>query len=231
MTNAKATPPVVTIDGPSGVGKGTTASLLAERLGWHLLDSGALYRVLALASEQAGVAVDDESALESMAAQLDVQFQGREGLQKVLLSGRDVSDVIRTEACGGRASQVASLPGARRGLLALQHRFREAPGLVADGRDMGTTIFPEAPLKIFLTASAAERARRRHKQLKEKGIDANVSELESAIAERDKRDAERSASPLKPADDAILIDTTDISIGEVFDRVMNLVEERIGVRP
>ncbi|WP_253447637.1 (d)CMP kinase [Natronospira proteinivora] len=223
--------PVVTLDGPSGVGKGTTASLLAERLGWHLLDSGALYRVLALASEEADVAVDDEARLEAMAAELDVQFKGREGLQRVILDGRDVSDQIRTEECGGRASRVASLAGARRGLLALQRRFAQAPGLVADGRDMGTTIFPQAPVKIFLTASPAERARRRHKQLKEKGIDANLSELESAIAERDQRDAERNASPLKPADDAVLIDTTEISIGEVFDRVMKLVEERIGARP
>jgi len=229
--NDKSQSPVVTLDGPSGVGKGTTASLLAERLDWHLLDSGALYRVLALASEEAGVSVEDEAALEALAEELDVSFLGRDGLQRVFLGGREVSDEIRTESCGSRASRVAAQPGARRGLLRLQKAFRLAPGLVADGRDMGTCIFPDARVKVFLTATAGERARRRHKQLKEKGIDANLSELESAIAERDKRDAERTVSPLRPADDAVLIDTTELSVAEVLDQVLNLVEERIGVGP
>jgi CMP/dCMP kinase len=219
--------PVVTIDGPSGVGKGTTARLVAEQLAWHLLDSGALYRVLALAALNAGLGPDAEAELGRLAEGLDVSFQG----DRVLLEGRDVTDTIRTEECGGMASQIAALPAVRQGLLRLQHDFRQAPGLVADGRDMGTVVFPDAMLKIFLTATPAERARRRHKQLKEKGIDANVSELESAIAERDRRDAERKASPLKPADDAVEIDTTEKSIPVVLDLVLSLVEKRTGLRP
>jgi cytidylate kinase len=222
---------VVTIDGPSGVGKGTTASLVAERLGWHLLDSGALYRLLALHALRSGIAPDDESALEAAAESLDVRFESGEGAQRVELAGDDVSDAIRTEDCGAVASRVAAVPGARRGLMKRQRDFLKPPGLVADGRDMGTTIFPQAPVKIFLSASPAERARRRHKQLMEKGIDANLSELESAIAERDRRDAERKTSPLKPAEDAIQIDTTEKSIADVLDLVLSLIEERIGVRP
>ncbi|MDQ2069183.1 (d)CMP kinase [Natronospira bacteriovora] len=219
--------PVITIDGPSGVGKGTTARLVAERLGWHLLDSGALYRVLAHAAMENDVPLDAEAHLGQMAERLGVRFEG----EKVLLEGRDVSGQIRTEACGGVASQVAALPAVRAGLLRLQKDFRQPPGLVADGRDMGTEVFPDAQVKVFLTATPAERARRRHKQLKEKGIDANVSELESAIAERDRRDAERKASPLKPADDAVEIDTTDKSIPVVLDLVLSLVEEKTGHRP
>lgn len=231
MTETEQTIPVVAIDGPSGVGKGTTASLVAERLGWHLLDSGALYRLLALAAMRRGVAADDEAALEAIAESLDVRFESGDGAQHVFLEGEDVSRAIRMEDCGEMASRVAALPGARRGLLRRQKAFRKPPGLVADGRDMGTTIFPDAPVKVFLSASAAERARRRHKQLIEKGIDANLSELESAIAERDRRDAERKTSPLRPADDAVRIDTTDKSVPEVLDLVLSLIEERIGVRP
>ncbi|MEA5446402.1 (d)CMP kinase [Gammaproteobacteria bacterium AB-CW1] len=227
MNSESSDIPVVTIDGPSGVGKGTTASLLAQALDWHLLDSGALYRLLALSAMRAGVAPEEEARLETMAQSLAVRFEAGEGEQRVLLAGEDVSREIRTEDCGTMASRIAAVPGARRGLVKLQKDFRQAPGLVADGRDMGTTIFPDAPLKIFLTASPAERALRRHKQLKEKGIDANVGELEVAIAERDRRDAERSTSPLKPADDAVRIDTTELSINQVLDRVLSLVKERL----
>jgi len=231
VTEGQRAVPVVTIDGPSGVGKGTTAGLVAERLGWHLLDSGALYRLLAYSALEDGVAADDEARLEAIAESLDVRFLTMAGEQRIMLGNQEVTSEIRTEECGGMASQVAALPGARRGLLRLQHEFRLPPGLVADGRDMGTTIFPDAELKIYLTATAAERARRRHKQLKEKGIDAIVAELESAIAERDERDANRSASPLKPAEDAVSIDTTEKNIPEVVELVLSLVEERIGVRP
>lgn len=231
MSESEGNIPVVTIDGPSGVGKGTTASLVAEQLGWHLLDSGALYRLLALHALRNGIDPGDEAALEAAAESLDVRFESGEGAQRVALAGEDVSDAIRTEDCGAVASRVAAVPGARRGLMKRQRDFRRAPGLVADGRDMGTTIFPDAPVKIFLSATPAERARRRHKQLMEKGIDANLSELESAIAERDRRDAERATSPLRPAEDATRIDTTDKPIAEVLDLVLSLIEERIGVRP
>lgn len=231
MSETQANIPVVTIDGPSGVGKGTTASLVAERLGWHLLDSGALYRLLALHALRTGIAPDDEGALEAAAESLDVRFESGKGAQRVELAGDDVSDAIRTEDCGAAASRVAAVPGARRGLLKRQRDFRRPPGLVADGRDMGTMIFPDAPVKIFLSATPAERARRRHKQLMENGIDANLGELESTIAERDRRDAEREASPLRPAEDATRIDTTDKPIADVLDLVLSLIEERIGVRP
>ncbi|HAZ99707.1 MAG TPA: (d)CMP kinase [Halomonas sp.] len=218
--------PVLTIDGPGGAGKGTISSLVAERLGWHLLDSGALYRLTAQAAVKHGVSLDDEAALASIAASLDVAFPVADGLPCTLLEGEDVGRAIRTEQAGERASKVAALPQVRSALLQRQRDFCQAPGLVADGRDMGTVVFPDAPLKIFLTASAEERARRRHLQLQEAGVDASLSSLLKEIQARDARDTQRSVAPLKPADDAITLDTTRLSIPEVVDRLTELLAQR-----
>ncbi|PJX15608.1 cytidylate kinase [Halomonas sp. 141] len=221
-----ANAPVLTIDGPGGAGKGTISSLVAERLGWHLLDSGALYRLTAQAAVKHHVALDDEAALADIAATLDVAFPVEEGRPRTLLEGEDVSRLIRTEQAGERASQVAALPQVRASLLQRQRDFCRSPGLVADGRDMGTVVFPEAPLKIFLTASAEERAHRRHLQLQEAGVDASLSSLLKEIQARDARDTQRSVAPLKPADDAITLDTTRLSIPEVVDRLTELLAQR-----
>ena len=215
---------VIAIDGPSGSGKGTLAGLLAARLGWQLLDSGALYRLLAYAAGKHGIALDNEAALAMLAANLDVQFVAG----GIILEGESVTERIRNEQVGAGASQVAALPAVRDALLQRQRAFREAPGLVADGRDMGTVVFPDAPLKIFLTASAEERARRRHNQLKEKGVSVIFDGLLREILARDARDAQRTVAPLKPAEDAVLIDTTGLSIDEVVDRVLALVPARAG---
>jgi len=214
--------PVVAIDGPSGSGKGTVAGLLAKRLGWNLLDSGALYRLLAFAAGNHGIDLTNEEALKVLAAHLDVQFthaKGGQG-QHIILEGEDVTDVIRTEQVGAGASQVAALPAVRDALLQRQRAFLEAPGLVADGRDMGTVVFPSAPLKIFLTASAEERARRRYLQLKNKGIDSDQAQLAEEIRTRDERDSQRTVAPLKPAKGAILVDSTSMSIDEVVDSIL-----------
>ena len=208
--------PVIAIDGPSGTGKGTLAARLAARLGWHCLDSGALYRVLGLAAERAGLDLDDGSALEPLAAALPVTFEGAQ----VLLGGDDVGDLIRTERAGSAASRVAAHPGVRGALLEWQRRQARPPGLVADGRDMGTVVFPAAPLKVFLDASPEERAARRYKQLIEKGLDANLADLAEDIRRRDERDRNRPVAPLRAAEDAILVDSTRMSIDEVFDRVL-----------
>lgn len=221
--------PIITIDGPSGTGKGTVCSHLTDWLGWNFLDSGALYRVLALAAKKHQISNDDEAELANLAENLNVEFKvvGGGALVNVVLDGEIVTDEIRTEECGEAASLVAPIIAVRKALLSRQKAFHKAPGLVADGRDMGTVVFPQATLKIYLTASAEERAKRRFKQLKEKGISANLRDLSASIAERDKRDSTRSASPLKPAEDAIIIDTSTLDIDAVMVKMSELVINKI----
>jgi len=222
----KKRPPVIAIDGPSGSGKGTIARQVAAALGWHLLDSGALYRLLALAAVRRGIALDDAGALADLAENLDVRFgTGAHGEELVWLDGQPVSSELRTEEAGRGASTVAALQPVRDALLALQRGFRKAPGLVADGRDMGTHVFPEAELKVYLTASAEERARRRHKQLKDKGIDVSLAALSRDIEDRDRRDSERSVAPLRPAEDARILDSSDQSIDAVTNTVLGWARE------
>ncbi len=217
--------PVLAIDGPSGSGKGTIARAVAAELGWHLLDSGALYRVLALAAQAAGVS--EPARLEALARGLKLEFgQDGAGEERILLDGRDVTRAVRAEETGARASEFAVIPQVRAGLKELQRAFKQAPGLVADGRDMGTVIFPEAGLKIFLTASARERAERRYNQLKLKGLTANLDDLFRDISARDERDQTRSISPLQPAADAVRLDTTGVGIPQVVAKVMGLARER-----
>ncbi|WP_137817990.1 (d)CMP kinase [Pseudomonas sp. 2FG] len=220
--------PVIAIDGPSGSGKGTVAGLLAKKLGWSLLDSGALYRLLAFAARNHGVDLTNEEAMKVLAAHLDVQFIAATNAQpqRIILEGEEVTDAIRNEQVGAGASQVAALPAVRDALLQRQRAFLEAPGLVADGRDMGTVVFPEAPLKIFLTASAEERARRRYLQLKAKGDDVNLTSLLDEIRARDERDTQRAVAPLKPAPDAIQLDSTELSIEQVLERILSEVANR-----
>ena len=220
--------PVITIDGPSGSGKGTVAGILAKRLGWNLLDSGALYRLLAFAAGNHGVALDNEALLEKLAAHLDVQFIGATDGKpaRIILEGDDVTHAIRSEAVAAGASKVAALPAVRDALLQRQRAFQELPGLVADGRDMGTVVFPDAPLKVFLTASAEERARRRYLQLKAKGDDVSLSGLLDEIRARDERDTQRAIAPLKPAADAIQLDSTELSIDQVLEKIMSEIALR-----
>jgi cytidylate kinase len=222
-----ASVPIITIDGPSGSGKGTIARRAADRLGWHLLDSGALYRLVALAGSQRGVKPDDEAAHTRIAATLDVKFGlGPEGGERIWLDGREVGPALRTEQVGEGASRVAAMPGVRAALLERQRAFAKAPGLVADGRDMGTVVFPAAALKIYLTASIEERALRRYNQLKDKGLGANLAALSLDIAERDRRDANRPIAPLRPADDAVVVDSTSMTIDAVLARVLELAAAR-----
>jgi cytidylate kinase len=207
---------VITVDGPSGSGKGTLAGLLAERLGWHLLDSGALYRIVGAQAIARGLALDDEAAIAGMAAGLDIRFED----DRVLVDGEDLTRTIRTEAVSSAASQVAALEGVRQAIFDLQRAMRRAPGLVADGRDMGTVVFPEADLKVYLEASPEVRAERRYNQLKNKGLSVTFRALLASIRERDERDMRRAVSPLRPAQDAILVDSTELTIEEVLDRVL-----------
>ena len=219
---------VMTIDGPSGSGKGTVSRAAARALGWALLDSGALYRLVALAARNSGVSLEDGPGLAALAEGLDLEFgSDSAGDEVVRLDGQEVTDAIRTEEAGNDASKVAAVAPVRAALLERQRRFAVPPGLVADGRDMGTVVFPQARLKIFLTASAAERALRRYKQLKEKGVAANLAALSLEIAERDRRDTNRAISPLVPSADAVLLDTTGMSVDEVVERVLGLARGRL----
>lgn len=221
--------PIITIDGPSGSGKGTVSRAVADALGWHFLDSGALYRLAALAALRAKIEPADRAAHARVAAGMKVRFDtGAGGMERVWLDGRDVSHELRTEETGNAASRVAAMPEVREALLESQRRFAEPPGLVADGRDMGSVIFPGAGLKIFLTATPEERARRRHKQLKQKGLDVSLPALSREIAERDARDTGRKAAPLKAAADAIQVDSTGLEVDEVVARILALARERFG---
>jgi cytidylate kinase len=220
--------PVITIDGPSGSGKGTISRAVARHLGWGLLDSGALYRLVALAARRASIGLDDAKALGSLAERFDIRFGSTpSGEEAVWLDGEEVNRAIRTEEAGNDASKVAALGPVRAALLERQRRFAVPPGLVADGRDMGTVVFPQARCKIFLTASPAERALRRYKQLKEKGVTANLAALSLEIAERDERDSTRSASPLVASADATMLDTTGMSVDDVIERVLRIARALI----
>jgi len=214
---------VLTIDGPSGSGKGTISRLVAEKLGWHLLDSGALYRAVGYAASMEGIDLSDAEAVTRCAESTKIRFRDENGETRVIVNGHDASDDIRTETCGAAASALAAIPNVRTALLEKQRSFRKAPGLVADGRDMGTVIFPDAGLKVFLTASADERARRRYKQLKDKGLSVTLHALLREIQARDTRDAERAVAPLKPASDAVLIDSTGLGIELVVAKVLALL--------
>ena len=216
--------PVLTIDGPSGSGKGTIARNVADRLGWHLLDSGALYRLVAVDAARKNVALDDLAAVARLATKLDVEFKvAPDGGELILLGGDDVTAEIRSEEAGIGASSVAAIPEVREALMSRQRAFRQAPGLVADGRDMGTQVFADAVLKVFLTASAEERAKRRHKQLKDKGIDVSLAAVSRDIVDRDRRDSERSVAPLKPAEDARILDSSGKPIEDVTQTVLDWV--------
>lgn len=219
--------PVLTIDGPGGAGKGTICYMVAKQLGWHLLDSGALYRLTAVAAQKHGVELTNEASVAVLAKHLDVQFMPQEeGLVHTILEGEDVSLDIRTEEVGAMASIVAALPAVRGALLERQRDFAQSPGVVADGRDMGTVVFPAAPVKIYLTASAEERAKRRFLQLQEKGIAADIVKILAEIQERDERDMNRDVAPLKPAEDALIVECTNMSIEQVLDVVMTELQRK-----
>ena len=221
--------PVIAVDGPSGVGKGTLCQALANHFNWHLLDSGAIYRVLALAALKQNIALDDINQLTKLSLNLPLTFDSSHDDVKVLLSGVDVSKEIRTEQTGGAASKVAAINEVRTALLQRQRDFRQLPGLIADGRDMGTVVFSDAPVKIFLDASAQSRAERRMKQLQDKQIHAKFPEILQEITARDERDRNRAVAPLKPAVDALIIDTTSLSIEDVFNQAIMYIKEKLSL--
>jgi len=226
MSKTQAEVPVIAIDGPSGSGKGTISRQVAQTLGWHLLDSGALYRLVAVAAAQSAQSNPTETDLARIAIDLQVRFGTNEaGEEQIWLSGHEVSRKVRAEECGLMASKIAALPEVRTALLALQRGFRKAPGLVADGRDMGSMVFPDSGLKVFLTASAEERAKRRYKQLKDKGIDVSLPALSRDIEDRDRRDSERKVAPLRPAADARLLDSSNLTIAEVTQTILAWASE------
>ncbi len=220
--------PVLTIDGPSGAGKGAVSAIVAKHLGWHLLDSGAVYRAVALAALERNIDPADERALVGLCRELNLTFESGSDSIVVLLDGAPVGERLRSESVSQMASEIARLPALRQALLGRQREFRRAPGLVADGRDMGTVVFADAAVKVFLDASVEERARRRHKQLKEQGESVKFSRLFRALAERDRRDRERAVSPTVPAADAVVLDSTELPLDEVVRRVLELVAERLG---
>ena len=232
MPHSNVPIPVLTIDGPSGSGKGTISRMVADALGWHLLDSGALYRAVGYAAGMEGLDLSDADAVTRCAGEVRIAFRAAKdgGETRVIVNGHDATDEIRTETCGAAASAIAAIPGVRMALFEKQRSFRRAPGLVADGRDMGTVIFPDARYKVFLTASAEERARRRYKQLKDKGLSVTLGALLREIQARDVRDAERTVAPLKPAADAVLIDSTGTPIATVVATVLSLVKPGLEIR-
>lgn len=218
--------PILTIDGSSGVGKGTTAAKIAQLKGWNLLDSGSIYRALAVAALKQNIQLDQEDILAQLAESIDLRFEATDGEVNILLNNQDITKNIRSEETGNAASKVAVFQLVRTALLARQRAFAQPNGLVADGRDMGTVVFPDATLKIFLTASIEERAKRRYKQLKKKGIDAKLPDLIAALNERDARDRQRTVAPLQPASDAVIIDTSELSVDEVINKIINLMKEK-----
>jgi len=220
---------LITIDGPSGSGKGTVCHILAKKLKWHLLDSGALYRILAFAALKKQLPLNDSAGLASLALTLDVSFVSNGSGVDTLLSGENIGDKLRTEVVGQAASEVASIEQVRAALLARQQAFLQAPGLIADGRDMGTVVFPDAPVKIFLDASAEERAKRRFNQLQDKGFNVSIAQILSEIKERDYRDRNRAVAPLRPADDAFVIDSTSLTIDEVVEQILNLTALKLKI--
>lgn len=225
--------PVIAIDGPVGSGKGTVAHRVAAALGFPVLDSGALYRILALVARTRGASFDDPATLARLAGGLDVAFASGDAANPVrtLLAGVDVTGGIRTEQCGNDASRVSAWPEVRDAMLARQRGFRRPPGLVADGRDMGSVVFPDAPVKVFLTAAPRVRAERRHKQLMAKGVDVSVTRLFRELAERDRRDRERAVAPLKPAEDAVVVDTTGLDVDAAVARVLEIARSRMTAAP